>query len=160
MNSRLLLQSLKVKDLKTLEKEWHEYVKLLKPASARGYVEAGQQAMRWSRPILAQRLFRTAIEKGSKSSMAYHGLASALMQKDKHVEAMQNLEKAIEIDPLNGLFYADLARCRARESKNEKDDEVKRLRRLALEVDPDNDSLIYTMGMEEYFEEQIGKTGQ
>lgn len=138
---RVLKKMLGVDDLASLEKEWHEYVKGLQVVSRRGYEFAGKLALGRGMPIKAQRFFKTALDMGSKNPMTHYGYAQALSQKQKFAEAVEQLEKAIEGDPLNGLFYIRLAHAKGRLPKADKK-EVERLRDLAVEIEPDNYSVL------------------
>ena len=53
---------------------------------------------------------------------------------------------AISMDPLNGMFYLLKARCL---DKGGAEDEASKLRKLALEVDPDNDSVVMEAAWDE-----------
>lgn len=137
---RVLKQYLGVKDLKALQQEWYRYILSLKAASARGYHRAGQFALSRNMPIKAQRLFQISIDMGSKNPTTWAYLAKAQLQKRKYEEATKSVDKAIEMDPLNGMFYILKGRCIS--AGHKPDDKAKRLRQLALEVDPDNDQVI------------------
>ena len=123
---RVLLQYLGVKDLKTLEKEWHEYVKGLKPTSGRGFAEAAEMYTMYGMPIKAKRFYETAIEKGDKRGVVYNGLGRAILMKpDSDYDAAEAAFKnAIAADPLNGEYYAELAQALERKTKDPKNAEV------------------------------------
>ncbi len=124
--------------IEKLQEEWHEYVKgLTKSLGVRGYEAGGFAAMRShpSRPIRARRLFETAIEKGSSNPLVFHRYAELLMMKGERAEAITQWRKAIELDPLNSEFYADLGHALA--LGGTKDEGIK-LMKLAIELDPDN----------------------
>ncbi|MCB9831226.1 MAG: tetratricopeptide repeat protein [Planctomycetes bacterium] len=143
---KALLAYLDVADLKTLEKEWHDYVKGLEATGGRGYSEAGEQVLARGMPIKAQRFFKTAIEKGYETPTTWYGLGRACLQKEKYAEAADAFRKAIEGDPLNGSFYTNLARAisgpsagpKEGEAASPTEKEIDRLRKLAAEIDPDN----------------------
>ncbi len=135
-----LKRYLGVRDLKDLEKEWHDYVRGLKAVGPRGKLRAGQFALWSDMPIKAQRLFNEAIEAGSKNPLTWYYLGQAQYRKDKYAEAAESFQKVIEMDPLNGMAYIRLARCKKRQDEN--DENVDRLRRLARQVDPDNYTVI------------------
>ena len=113
-------------------------------------------------PIKARRFLKTAIEKGNRNPVTYYNLGRACYQKREYSAAADAYKKAIEIDPLNGVFYIRLAECRERDT-SEKDDEVRRLKRLALEIDPENDEVIRALGfdglLDEIFEKPPKKKG-
>jgi len=137
---KALQRYLGVSSLKALEKEWHDYIRTLKAVGHRGKHSAGQFAMWSNMPIKAQRLFTEAIEAGSTNPLTWYYLGQAQYQKDKYTEAEESFKKVIEMDPLNGMAYIRLARCKKRQDADA--EEVTRLRKLAREVDPDNYSVI------------------
>jgi tetratricopeptide (TPR) repeat protein len=137
---KALKRYLGVSDLKTLEKEWHDYVRQLKAVGPRGKMRAGQFALWSDMPIKAQRLLNEAIEAGSTSPLTWYYLGQAQYRKRKYTEAAESFKKVIEMDPLNGMAYIRLARCKKRQDADE--EEVKKLRKLAREFDPDNYTVI------------------
>lgn len=139
---KALKKYLKVKSLDALEKEWHTYIKGLKQTSHRGYARAAQLFLSRGMPIKARRFFKTAIEKGNDSPLTFYGLGKALRNKSKNEEAVVAFKDAIKRDPLNGMFYVYLARTKASIAGSRKDEEALRLKKLALEIEPDNHSVI------------------
>ena len=83
-------------------------------------------------PIKARRFLETAIKMGNQSPVTYYNLYRACRQKGQNSAATAALEEALARDPLNGVFYIRLAECRGRLAGNDDDDEVRRLKRLAL----------------------------
>lgn len=144
---RLLKGYLRIDSLEELEKEWHDYVRGLQAASHRGYLRAGQIALAHGMPIKAQRLFRTAIEMGSMSPLAHYGYGRALEQKGKLDEALEQFDKAIEIDPLEGLYYVRKAQCLDRKHDEQHKDEIARLFGLASEIEPDDYDVMLAKAM-------------
>jgi len=134
---------LKVEDLKEVEKGWHDYVKGLKAASASGYRRGGDIALARGMPIKAQRLFKTALDMGDTNCLTHFGYGRALYQKGKYNEAKQQFQKAVDIDPLQGRFWMYLADAMERVKGNK--DEIERMRRLAVEIEPDNTNLMIRM---------------
>ena len=53
--------------------------------------------------------FRTAIELRPDLAIAHHGLAVYWCVRRRHAEALQEIRKAVELDPLTQLFQAQLA---------------------------------------------------
>ena len=149
-----LKRYLGVKDLKALERKWHDYIRGLKATGFRGKMRAGQFALGADMPIKAERLFKESIAAGNESPLCYYYLGQAQYRKSKHSEAAATFSKLIKMDPLNGMAYIHLARCKEKMSASEK--EVRSLRRLALEVDPDNYSVLLEMEDEDY-ETEDGK---
>ncbi len=143
-----LKRYLKVKDLDVLEREWHDYVRGLKGTGAAGKVLAGRIAFMEDMPIKAKRFFNEAIEAGSTNPLVYYYLGQAHYDKREYQDALDNFVKFAELDPLNGMVYVHMARCVDRMDKDNNKDEVKRLRQLALEVDPDNYSVFLEVGFE------------
>ncbi len=138
---KALKRYLGVKDLGKLEQEWRDYVKGLDAVSHRGYYTAGRIALSQGMPIKAQRLFQTAIKMGSKNPMTFYGYGRALSQKGKHSEAIAQFQKAIEADPLSGMFYVRLADAMRRDD-DDSNEEAQRYYRLALEIEPNNYSVL------------------
>ncbi|HEB52415.1 MAG TPA: DUF1570 domain-containing protein [bacterium] len=131
---------MKISDLKELEKGWHDYVKGLKAASGAGYRNAGDIALARGMPIKAQRYFKTALEMGEDTCLTHFGYGRALYQKRKYNEALEQFQAAVAQDPLQGRFWMYIADTKERLKEDE--DEVERLRQLALEIEPDNYGLM------------------
>ena len=138
---RLFKKYLGFKDLKELETAWHAYVKGLQPVSHRGYENAGSFALSRGMPLKAQRLLGKAIEMGSVNPVTHYQLGEAFAQKDQWEQAIEHYRKALELDPLAGLFYVELAEAMERKGDAKKS-ELDRLRRLAFEVEPDNFAVV------------------
>lgn len=136
-----LKRYLGVRDLKVLEKEWHAYIRKMKAATAEGYHWAGTFANGRNMPIKAQRLFGIAIKMGSTNPMTWVGLGQAQSRKDKDTLAVESFNTAIDMDPLTGMFYVYKARVLEGGGDAGKA-QAKKLRALALEVEPDNYQVI------------------
>jgi tetratricopeptide (TPR) repeat protein len=147
---RALKKYLGVKELGELEKEWHDYVKNLQPASYRGYHQAGTIALARGMPIKAQRYFSTALDMGSKNPLTHYGYGRALAQKSKYDEAIEQFDKAIAMDPLNGMFYVQKAQTLRRKDKDGNKDASGRLIQLAKEIEPDNYSVLIAAAQAEF----------
>jgi tetratricopeptide (TPR) repeat protein len=139
---RVLLQHLGVKDLAALETEWHDWVKGLAPTSGRGYSQAAFLYESLGMPIKARRFYETALAAGDQRPAVHFGLARVLHEKLDYEGADKALKKAIEGDPLNGLYYAALALNVEKRLSDPTGAEAGRLRLLALEVDPENLQLV------------------
>jgi len=137
---RVFKKALGVKELSELEQGWHAYVRGLKAASGAGYRNAGDIAIARGLPIKAQRFYKTALEMGEKGCMVHFGYGRALYQKSKFSEAAEQFEKALALDPLQGRFWMYLADTK--EHLKVPEAEVERLRKLALEIEPDDYELM------------------
>ncbi|MAG58107.1 MAG: hypothetical protein CMJ83_17615 [Planctomycetes bacterium] len=153
---KALKKHLKLKSLDALEKAWHEYIKGLKATSHRGWTRGGALYLSRGMPLKARRFFETAIKMGNKNPITYYNLGRACLQKRDYPAAEEAFRNAIAIDPLNGVFYVRLARCRESQT-DEKDEEVRRLKRLALEIDPHNDEVIRMLGFDDILKEAFAK---
>lgn len=136
---RVFCQALGLKkdeDVKALEADWHAYVKdNLKLVTSSGLEKAAAAAMNTGRPIRAKRLFREAIEAGTENPMTFYRYAELLQRDSKYDEALKHLHKAIELEPLESKFYAEVGSLLRRQGNKE---ECKRYLALAKELDPDN----------------------
>jgi len=121
--------------LRKMDSEWHNYVTgKLALVTYRGYERAGMEARSDKRNLRATRLLKTAIDKGSKNPLVFNTLAEIYGEDGKTAEAMAMWKKAIELDPLNGLFYARMGF----ELNSSDKKESKRLAALALELGSDD----------------------
>ncbi len=154
---RALKKYLKIKDLASLEKQWHAYIKGLEATSHRGWARGGALYLSRGMPIKARRFLETAIKMGNTNPLTQYNLARACESKRDYDAAGAALEAALELDPLNGVFYIRLAKCRERITKDRDNDEVRRLKRLALEIDPENDEVIRALGSDGILEEVLRK---
>lgn len=151
-----LKKYLGVKDLKDLEKEWHEYIKTkLELKTHRGFGEAGKWAMRNGMPIKAEKFFKTAIEKGTTDPTTFHQYAMLIQgQENRNKEAIPILEQAIQCDPLNAEYYFDLGRIYEKLGGDENKEKGIRLVKLALEIDPDNPDIAMDIEIEKKMEDE------
>lgn len=144
------------KDLKEVEKAWHEYVKGLQPSSGRGYYEAGRIAIGSNAPLKAQRMLKIALEKGFHNPQVYATLSRAQWLKNQNDEAIESMKKALELDPLNAEYYLGLARAQGGTGYRigeETSPEARRSQWLALEVaratnDPAEYAILIDLGPE------------
>jgi tetratricopeptide (TPR) repeat protein len=157
-----LKRYLKIEDLDALETEWRAYIKGLQATGYRGWALGGAIYLSRGMPIKARRFLETAIKMGDRNPHTYYQLGRACLQKDDVAGATKAFEEAIELDPLNGIYLVQLARCKERES-DAKNDEVRRLKRLAMEIEPDNDEVVRSLGFDdiltEIFSDPPGKAG-
>jgi len=138
-----LKRELRVKDLTEIDKQWHGYIKNLKPSSGRGYFTFGRTALFGGMPIKAKRMFEIALEKGYKTPQVYSYYARALSrvpakdrnEAEKNVdEARKQYEKVLELDPISPLDRVEYARMLDRLARLRKkpDPEVKKQIDLAI----------------------------
>lgn len=139
---RLFKKSLDLKSgdaVKALEDEWHGYVReQLQAVTARGLEKAGLKvaASYPARPIKAKNLLQKAIDAGSTSAEAHDELAGLYAAEDgDYDKAIPLWRKAIELEPLTARYYSNLGSALAKKGKQ---DEGKRLKALAKELDPDD----------------------
>ncbi len=140
---KALRSYLGVKDLKALEKEWHDYIRnTLKIEGGRGFEKAGDWARTNGLEIKAKRFYEKAIELGSTNPLTHHNFGRMLIDKHEEIDRGIGLvRKAVELDPLNARFYATLAQGLKRKGGEENEKEAERLKQLAVEIDPDDYSL-------------------
>jgi tetratricopeptide (TPR) repeat protein len=93
--------------VRKMETEWYDHIDKLGVVSAAGLVKAAMSATESAPPrlIRARRFFKEAIEKGSQNPVAFEKYAALLDENGETAQALEMLEKAIEIDPLEGKFY-------------------------------------------------------
>ena len=149
---RVLLQYLGVKDLK-VAREGVARVREGPQADVRPRLRRGRGDVHDVRDAdQGEALLRDRDREGRQareSSTTGSGKA-LLMKADSDFEAAEAAFKnAIAADPLNGEYYAELARTIERKTKDPKNAEVVRLRSLALEVDPDNSELLQKLSRDE-----------
>jgi tetratricopeptide (TPR) repeat protein len=134
----IFLRELGLKDstsVRKLQAEWDDYIDTkLKLVTCSGYEKAAFKAKEVQRPKRATRLFKTAIDKGSKNPLVFHSLAELCAEDGQRDNALANWKRALELDPLEGQFYSGMARVVAASDKVEAD----RLRSLAKEIGNDD----------------------
>ncbi len=134
---RVFKDRMGMKDLAPLEKQWHEFVKKLDAPTVRGYEEAGKRAFGEGRvKFRAPRLLKQAVDMGSKDRDTYLCYARCLRQKNQNDDALAMVEKAIELDPVDGELWAE--RGYMLQAKGDSDG-YKQMLALAKEIDPDGD---------------------
>jgi hypothetical protein len=139
---RVFREELGLKDaaaVQALEREWHAYVQKLSPATLAGVEKAGIDAAAHQRPLRAMRLLKEAIDKGSRNPLVYVRYAEVLLGKSHRLDAIEAYKKAVEIDPLNGEFYAKLGHTMLYGKKDDpSNDEANRLIALGKELGYDS----------------------
>jgi tetratricopeptide (TPR) repeat protein len=131
--------------VRKLEVEWHDYVdQKLKLVTRYGVEKAAFKAKETGRTLRATRLFNEAIDKGSQNALVFHNLAEIYAAGGKRDLAFDTWKKAIEIDPLEGVFYSRMAFYLDDTDKKE----AGRLRKLAEEIGYDDPWTIIVPGDE------------
>jgi tetratricopeptide (TPR) repeat protein len=134
----IFMREMALKDasaVRKLQAEWDDYVDVkLKLVTCSGFEKAGFNAKEEKRTLRATRLFKTAIEMGSKNPLVFHELAEIYARDGKRDEAFATWKRAIEIDPLEGLFYSRMGFYMEDTDKAE----AERLRKLAKEIGCDD----------------------
>jgi hypothetical protein len=108
---KIFMNEMGLKDgaaVRKMEVEWYDHIDKLGLVSANGLAKAAFTAAGsypQPRPIRARRLFKEAIEKGCVNPLAFEKYAELLDDAGEHEKAMSLIDKAIEIDPLEGMFY-------------------------------------------------------
>jgi len=130
----VFMRELGLKDataLRKLEADWHDYIdKKLVLTGVTGLEKAAFKAKETGRKLRATRLFKEAIEQGSKNPLVFSELADLHESEGQAGEARAAYEQALALDPLNGDFYGQLSRLVGRSDKAE----AERLKKLALEI--------------------------
>ena len=105
------------------EKDWHRYVQGLEIADAYGLEKAAFAASGTGRKIRAKRLYGEAVAAGSQNPVLYHRYAELLQSEGEGAEARRMWRRAIELDPLEPQFYAELGQALKRDSSTEAEGE-------------------------------------
>jgi tetratricopeptide (TPR) repeat protein len=152
-----LLKKLGVKDTAQLEKDWKSYIAAIPIAGPEARLKRGLYAVRGLRFEDALEDLDAAIDGGVTDPRAWWARGRAKAAAHKPDEAIKDLEKAVEMDPLNAAFRYELSRLRTGRMTlvsrgpgsnvqiEEKDEakidnpEAKREAGLACELDPDNE---------------------
>jgi hypothetical protein len=158
-----------IKDFDAFERDWHDYIRKLEPASANGYYRAGWLAAMYGMPLKAKMFLEKAVEMGSTNPMTYYYLALALERtnrgnKDRKERAagygpsLAQMQRALELDPINAEFRARYARMlnNAAEDAQKRDPEIEKQRSFAKELGDcvnggaDSYSVFLALGWEPY----------
>jgi hypothetical protein len=136
-------------DVRNLEAEWHKYVNgLFARITIIGKEQAGLDSIARRRPLRAKRFLKEAIDMGTRNPSVYYEYARLLATgKDKaYDDAMSQLQKAVELDPLNGrLYFAMSIVEHARDNK----DEGNRLEKLAKELGYEDKFINFILGKDD-----------
>lgn len=147
-----LLKRLGVKDIAALQEEWTEFVQATPIESSRASFLRGYQALATgedSKRALSD--FDAAITGGYTRPEAYWARAHARMRTDDRKGALEDFRHAVELEPLNAVFRAELgwgltlwwgAESKGIQGSQEERDEALEQFGLASELDPENDELV------------------
>ncbi len=123
-------------DVAQLEREWHDYIQnTLEVESVHGHEQAGLAALRRGRPLRAKRLLGEAIAKGSTNGLCFYRYGCLLAGDQDWDAAVENIERALELDPLNADYYAGLSGTLRRSGKKAS---AEKWLALAREIAPDD----------------------
>ncbi len=143
---------LKDKDQEQLEKDWRSYIESIPIAGPEARLKRGLYGLRSGEFADALADLNAAIEGGSTDPRAYWARGICTMLTKGPSAGVADLQKAVELEPLNQRFHYDLSFAlagRARRGRlaatNADDDakldnpEAKKEAGLAMELDPEND---------------------
>jgi tetratricopeptide (TPR) repeat protein len=152
-----LLKKLGLKDTVQLEKDWKAYIASIPIAGPEARLKRGMYAVRELRFADALEDLNAAIEGGTKDPRAWWARGRTLALTGKPEEGIKDLEKAVEMDPLNAAFRYELSRLRTgratlatrgpgvnvqiveEDASKIENPTAKREAGLAAELDPEND---------------------
>lgn len=124
--------------IRTLERQWHHHVEeVLDVVSHRGFESAATKAADGfpSRPLKAKRLFQTAVDMGTRNPATFHRYGQLLDDEHETVpKAIEMFRQAVALDPLEGQYWGALGNALIKSGAK---DEGERLKKLAIEIDPD-----------------------
>ncbi|MHC4973547.1 MAG: DUF1570 domain-containing protein [Planctomycetota bacterium] len=135
---RALKRYLKVKDLKALEKEWHDSVRELITRTDLDWHEAGYIMLLWNQHKKARQFFKKAIDAGSTNAFDYYNYARLQLNRGKYGVALRRAEEALQYDPLHARAWSCLGYAKFLDGDR---DAGKRCIQLARELDPDDDRI-------------------
>ena len=147
-----LLKKIGEKDTAKLEKQWKEFIAAIPVEGPAARLKRGIRAVYQFNFEEALPDLDAAIEAGIEDPRAFWGRGRALAFSGKRAEAVKDLAKAVEMDPLNAGFRFELSRVMSRSlggvggitidmgSDDLKDADAKMHAGLALELDPENES--------------------
>jgi len=145
---RLLLKYLKVKDIRNLEKEWHQYIR---KELALDLVELDWAGAGWIMSLYGERkkareFFEKAVAEGEQSGYVYYSYAKLLFDSDDRDQASTYVQKAIDADPFHARAWLLKGLCHIRKGKK---DEGMKFIDLAMELDPDDSHIWLAKAFEE-----------
>jgi tetratricopeptide (TPR) repeat protein len=133
-----LKRYLKVRDLKVLEKEWHDTVNELIKRVDLDWHEAGYIMLLWKQDKKARQFFKKAIDAGSTNAFDYYNYARLQLNRGKYGVALRRAEEALKYDPIHARAWSVLGYAKFLDGDR---DEGRRCIRLARELDPDDDRI-------------------
>jgi tetratricopeptide (TPR) repeat protein len=146
---RVLLKALKVEDTDLLESEWKEFIKAVPIEGPEARLKRGYQAVAYGRIFegdfdanrkAALEDLDAAIEEGIADARAYWARHRVLLLRGDLRAAKKDLEKAIELDPLEASFRFSLGELMSRGEGVEKAPDAAPYLGLAVELAPDNEN--------------------
>ncbi|MBI4879925.1 MAG: tetratricopeptide repeat protein [Planctomycetes bacterium] len=150
-------KTLGVQDLDAYEKEWYDYIRSMKVESARGYHAAAMFCKRWDRNVRAGVFFKKAIEGYTTNPSTYLGYGELLIEDDKAKEAIEVLQKGIQLDPMNPHMYRHLGEAYRKLADGDSKDTGKKYQLLAIDMDPYDSTL--TWGLDSEVLAELGSGG-
>ncbi|MEE8105749.1 MAG: DUF1570 domain-containing protein [Planctomycetota bacterium] len=132
---KALLRMLKVKNLKTLEAEWHAYIKreLRLDRKDMNWSEAGHVMDVLGENPQARKFFKRAIDAGVADAQVHYRYSWLKLVQNKNKTAHKYLEKTLELDPMHSQAISLLGWVKHGLGDKE---EGYRLMKLAFEIDP------------------------
>lgn len=105
-----LLKAIKVRDLAALEKEWLEFVKALPLNGAEARFKRGYASIFSGGGTAEQALsdLNTAVEEGYETAECYRARAYAKFLNGDWAEARTDMEQAVRLNPIDGVYRAEL----------------------------------------------------
>lgn len=144
-----LLVRLGTKDIAVLETEWLAYVAAVRIDAPRArFLRGYETALSGGDPKKALADLDAAIEGGYRDAQAYWARGYARLFSANQPAALEDFRRAVEIDPVDPVYRADLAwglvawwgaESEGMLGTEEERDEAQKQFGLAAELDPDND---------------------
>ncbi len=136
-----LKKMLRVKRIEKLQEEWYDYIKnvLLSDRNDINWGDAGWIMSLYGERKKARRLFKRAIEEGSKDAYVHYGYADLTSSDERKIK---HAELATKYDPLHARAWSLLGDTKHRQKKFE---EGMRLLKLSRELAPDDTQIWYVI---------------